>query len=182
MPGVPAYAGGTPGAPVVGAEGQTRPARGRGVGRRGGRAAPHWGRAESRSGARCYDGRRAGSGKGCGCNYFSRDPTPGRRRSWFIRTRTGNPEDRGEAEPSQARSVGRSLLGGRGVPGHRVVGPILGFSRVRARMGPAAVDRYGPCRALTLIPLFAAGEVVRVPELLPDRQRQQESTRQESNR
>ena len=29
--------------------------------------------------------------------------------------------------------------------------------------GTAAVDRYGLCRALTLIPLFAAGEVVRVP-------------------
>jgi hypothetical protein len=49
-------------------------------------------------------------------------------------------------------------------------------------MGPAAVDRYGPCRALTLIPLFAAGEVVRVPELLPDRQRKQEGTRQEGTR
>ena len=71
MPGVPAYAGGTPGDPVVGPEWQNRPARVRGVGRRGGRAAPHWGRAESRSGARCYDGRRAGSGKGCGCNYFT---------------------------------------------------------------------------------------------------------------
>ena len=129
---------GPPATAVVGPGRQNRPARVRGVGRRGGRAAPHWGRAESRSGARCYHGRRAGSGKGCGCNQFRGVPGPGHRRPCLSGREPGNRKSEGKRNRPRLEVWGGPCWVAKAT-GYRVVGPILGFSRVRARMEPAAV-------------------------------------------